>query len=264
MTTPTKPAAMIMNRLALVLLVASSCCFKATEAGEKPAGGKGAPKTGVTFSCDDAELKKLFDAAEKTCRRNVRSYGSMRILVEGGQYNGMWLETQPMGGYMWGKRDLQVAANNFLKFIEFQPKSGHWAGKLPYRVINNIPRDHDKLQGYCWPQPSWELYHALGRDKAFLRAVYDAMVGHDAWLWKNRDADGNGCLENRGHDTGEDGTTRFRYGTPYESMDVNHHLLPRPSGANPGITRGPDSARDSETSGLGALVPFPVREFRDS
>lgn len=59
------------------------------------------PKTGVTFSCDNAALQKLFDEAERKCLHNLKDFGADTVLVEGGGYEKIWLETQPMGGEMY-------------------------------------------------------------------------------------------------------------------------------------------------------------------
>ena len=36
------------------------------------------------------------------------------VLVEGGGYEKIWLETQPMGGEMYALRNLEAAKNNVL------------------------------------------------------------------------------------------------------------------------------------------------------
>lgn len=43
------------------------------------------PQTGVTFSCDDAALQKLFDEAERKCLHNLKDFGADTVLVEGGR-----------------------------------------------------------------------------------------------------------------------------------------------------------------------------------
>lgn len=67
------------------------------------------PQTGVTFSCDDAALQKLFDEAERKCLHNLKDFGADTVLVEGGGYEKIWLETQPMGGEMYWKRNMTAA-----------------------------------------------------------------------------------------------------------------------------------------------------------
>ena len=70
------------------------------------------PQTGVTFSGDDAALQKLFDEAERKCLHNLKDFGADTVLVEGGGYEKIWLETQPMGGEMYWKRNMTAAMNN--------------------------------------------------------------------------------------------------------------------------------------------------------
>ena len=47
-----------------------------------------------------------------------------RVLREGADFDGVWLETQPMGGEMYAKRDMEVALNNQLIFLENQRRNG--------------------------------------------------------------------------------------------------------------------------------------------
>ena len=71
------------------------------------------PRTGVSFTTSDAALQKLFDHAE-TCEaaNSVTFAPGLDLLVEGGHYNNVWLETQPMGGAMYGVRNMTLAVNN--------------------------------------------------------------------------------------------------------------------------------------------------------
>ena len=174
------------------------------------------PRASVTFSTDEAFLQRLYDAAEKVCRGNVVRYPhpfDMDILIEGSGYNGAWLETQPMGGQMWGKRDLRIARNNQVLFMLNQAPDG----QLAYR-INTDARKFGCLQGYCFPAPARELYFLLNKDREYLRRLYVALEGHDRFLWATRDADHNGCLEALSSgDTGEDASTR--YPDPKENPD---------------------------------------------
>ena len=42
------------------------------------------PQTGVTFSCDNAALQKLFDEAERKCLHNLKDFGAYTVLVGSG------------------------------------------------------------------------------------------------------------------------------------------------------------------------------------
>lgn len=88
------------------------------------------PQTGVTFSCDDAALQKLFDEAERKCLHNLKDFGADTVLVEGGGYEKIWLETQPMGGEMYWKRNMTAAMNNQLLFMRTQRADGRIAGRF--------------------------------------------------------------------------------------------------------------------------------------
>jgi hypothetical protein len=182
------------------------------------------PGTGVSFATSETFLQRLYDTAEKVSRSNVVRYPApfdMDILIEGSGYTGAFLETQPMGGLMWGKRDLLVARNNQMIFMLNQAPDG----QLAYR-INPEFRRFGSLQGYCFPTPAWELYFLLNKDREYLRRLYVALEGHDRFLYATRDNDNNGCLEAlRSADTGEDGSSRYPHDPAllpcfHESMDV--------------------------------------------
>jgi hypothetical protein len=182
------------------------------------------PATGVAFSTSEAFLQRLYNAAEKVCRGNVVRYPrpfDMDVLIEGSGYTGAFLETQPMGGLMWGKRDLLVARNNQMIFMLNQAPDG----QLAYRINPDFCR-FGSLQGYCFPTPAWELFFLLKRDREYLYRLYVALEGHDRFLYATRDNDNNGCLEAlRSADTGEDGSTRYPQDPAllpcfHESMDV--------------------------------------------
>ena len=72
------------------------------------------PATSVTFRTEDETIQRLYDTALRKCRRNLKHFGSHLVLVEGGGYEKIWLETQPMGGEMYAKRDVEIALNNIL------------------------------------------------------------------------------------------------------------------------------------------------------
>jgi len=182
-------------------------------------------ETGVTFKSGDAELKKLFDVAEAKAASNIQVYTpAYTVLVEGGGYPFVWLETQPMGGVMYAKRDIKIALNNILIFINNQRKDGHLAGMI-YNTSNNVWNMKDStsedgslglhfeaLQGLYLAQPSLELYYLLNHDQKYLDVIYSALELYDNYLWKYRDSDHDGCLETWGMtDNGEDHLERFRY-----------------------------------------------------
>jgi hypothetical protein len=187
-------------------------------------------KTGFAFKTADEELQKLFDAAMAKMKGNLVQFTpSMKVLVEGGGYANAWIETQPMGGEMFARHDVQVALNNQVVFMLGQREDG----RLPGMVIaddtviehgwDKNPREgyvwypkhqlassYEMFQGYCFPEPAWRMYFWAGKDKAYLRQLCAALEAHDAYLWRTRDSNGDGILETWCvWDTGEDGSTRL-------------------------------------------------------
>jgi hypothetical protein len=186
--------------------------------------------TGVSFHTTDVLLQHLFDTAESNEAGNVIQFTpTVKILVEGAGYNNAWLETQPMGGEMYAKRNVQVALNNQLIFMLAQRADGRLPGMVkPGEVVRksgqdqkhpawmtwlpkpDILADYEALQGYCFPDPAWKMYFWSGRNHDYLRKLYSVLETYDAYLWRTRDSNGDGLLETWCvEDTGEDNSTRF-------------------------------------------------------
>jgi len=168
-----------------------------------------APVAGVEFTTNDTVLQKIFDRAEKLALENVTFYGGRKVMIEGAHYRNMWLETQPMGGYMYAKRDLEIARNNIEIFIDYQREDGRFPGVIYNR--NGIPEpNYCQLQGLYLPRPAYDLYFLIGKDTAYLGRVYRALEKFDAYLWRTRDSDNDGCLESWCiYDTGGDHAIRY-------------------------------------------------------
>ena len=170
---------------------------------------KDLPATNVEFRTSDILLQNIYDEAAKKAKWNIEDFGKYKVLVEGGGYNNVWLETQPMGGYMYAKRNLAIARNNQLIFIDHQREDG----RLPGMITKNNGQLEPKygwFQGLCFPMPAFELYYWLEKDKSFLTRLYQSLKNFDHYLWQTRDSDNDGCLETWCiWDTGEDGCIRF-------------------------------------------------------
>ena len=163
----------------------------------------------IRFECDDAALQRLYDTAEARCRLNLKDFGGDRVLVEGGGYEKIWLETQPMGGEMYALRDMEAAKNNSALFMRCQRADGRLPGSIQC-VDGGIEPQFNKLQGFCFPDPALNLYYLLGRDPHWLDALRDCLAGFDGWLWRTRDVSGDGLLSAFCvYDTGEDNAVRY-------------------------------------------------------
>ncbi len=168
-------------------------------------------KTGVKFKCSSPELQALFDDCEKAATENIRKFGQYKVMQEGAKYNGVWLETQPMGGEMYATRDMETALNNQLIFMYYQHRNGKMPGMIRCSYPwNGITPHHDWMQGDFFTRSALRMYWFIGEDKEYLKLLYKALRDFEEYLWKYRDSDGDGCLESWCvWDTGEDNCTKI-------------------------------------------------------
>ena len=153
--------------------------------------------TNVKFTISDPIWQKVYDAAEEKARLNVLAFCSRPVLIEGGGYNGIWLETQPMGGEMYAMRNMEAAMNNQLFFMENIRADGRIPSVIRFTGDEKHPLDlmFSHFQGYCFPYHALNMYFLNGHDREYLEMLYDVLERFDAYLWKHRDSDGDGCLE---------------------------------------------------------------------
>ncbi len=189
------------------------------------------PQSGVSFHFADAQLQELMTRAETQAAANiVPMCPSMSALVEGGGYPHIWVETQPMGGEMYAKRNLRVALNNQLFFLLCQRGDGRLPGCIiptsrlqpdwwrdpVYRYSSaeweplGLVADFGQLQGNALPYPAFKMYYLAGKPEGYLQLLAECVEAYDAYLWKTRDPYNEGvlqiwCL----WDTGEDNCHRF-------------------------------------------------------
>ena len=163
----------------------------------------------VSFRTEDGLLQKLFDGAQEKLQGNIRDFSGRQVLIEGGGYEKIWLETQPMGGEMYAKRNMMAALNNQLLFMEHIREDGRLPGSIAL-LDDRIRPEFNKFQGFCFPAPALNVYYLSGKDPAYLDLLYDSLERFDAYLWRVRDSDGDGCLESWcRYDTGEDHALRY-------------------------------------------------------
>ncbi len=165
---------------------------------------------GVEFTGDNLKLQRIFNSILSANEKNLdRMEDGKKVLVEGDIWRGIWLETQPMGGSMYGKFDLEIARNNFDVVLD-----GQWEnGKLPALTRLKGPKGTHQAVGFNAPaQYGLDLYYLLNRDAAFLDKLENALTRYDAFLWEDRSINGNGVLVAYcTSDTGEDGQANTRY-----------------------------------------------------
>lgn len=179
------------------------------------------PKTSLSFSCADPAIQRLFDTAREKCRENLTFFGKDQVLVEGGGYEKIWLETQPMGGEMYAKQNLTAALNNQLLFMRCQRADGRLPGSIQGFNDGHVEAQFNKFQGFCFPWPALNMYYWIGEDGEYLLRLYECLRAFDAYLWRVRDADGDSILESWCvYDTGEDNALRYGDAPVYWTEDV--------------------------------------------
>lgn len=165
--------------------------------------------TNVEFRTSNIQLQLIFDSAEYKAKWNKADFGDYKVLVEGAGYLNVWLETQPMGGNMYAKRNVRRALDNQLIFMDHQREDGRLPGAISYSAGKTEGR-FGELQGNFLPIEAFEVYFWIGEDRSYLERLYKTLKNYDDYLWRHRDSNGNSCLEIWGSgDTGEDHSTRF-------------------------------------------------------
>lgn len=163
----------------------------------------------VTYQTKNELLQKLFDEASQKCQKNIVDFSGTKVLVEGAGYEKIWLETQPMGGEMYAKRNIEVGLNNQLMFMKHQREDGRIPGSIAM-IDGKVTPQFNKFQGFCFPEPALNMYYLAGLDREYLVSLYDTLKRFDDYLWANRDSDNDGCLESWCmYDTGEDHAVRY-------------------------------------------------------
>ena len=166
-------------------------------------------ETSVNFETSDRLVQKLVDTAEKKCLQNLKNFSGRTVLIEGGGYEKIWLETQPMGGEMYAKRNIEAGLNNQVLFMECQREDGRMPGSIAL-IAGKVTPQFNKFQGFCFPAHALNMYYLAGKDKDYLDLLYQTLEKFDAYLWRVRDSDGDGCLETWcKYDTGEDHAMRY-------------------------------------------------------
>ncbi len=166
-------------------------------------------ETSVAFQTSSELLQKLMDSAERKTLNNLKMFENRLVLIEGGGYEKIWLETQPMGGEMYAKRNMEAGLNNQLLFMEHQRPDGRLPGSIAL-INNQITPQFDKFQGFCFPSSALNMYYLMGKDEEYLTLLYLTLEKFDSYLWSTRDSDGDGCLESWcKYDTGEDHALRY-------------------------------------------------------
>ena len=168
------------------------------------------PRTYVQFHTLNDKLQQLYDTAVAKCLNNLNTFAGDQVLVEGGGYEKIWLETQPMGGEMYAKHNMTAALNNHLLFMRHQRDDGRLAGSIQGFPDGTLEAQFNKFQGFCFPWSALNMYYWIGEDRTYLDQLATCLERFDAYLWAVRDSNGDGLLESWcKYDTGEDNAIRY-------------------------------------------------------
>ena len=109
------------------------------------------------------------------------------VLIEGGVYDGIWLECGPLEGLVYGRYAPEVAKANHLVFFHHQRADGQlpcWVrfDRVGYAQIQMVV-----------PIAATALETAdLTQDESFLALAYESCRRWDQWLNRHRDTRGTG------------------------------------------------------------------------
>ena len=174
-----------MNKLYGTLLTALLLAALSVAAADSPSKSRALVRTGVSFRTSDADLQRLYDAAEAKAAANIVQFTpSMKVLVEGGGYPNAGSRRSRWAARCTPSATSQVALNNQVVFMLGQREDGRlpgmvisgdtvaqrgWDKKPPEGYVwmpeHDIAADFEMFQGYCFPEPAWRMYFWIGKDK---------------------------------------------------------------------------------------------------
>ncbi len=165
---------------------------------------------------DKNAVKTKYDESLKGLAGNTKKvfgYDSP-VLIEGGAYQGIWLECGPLEGLIYGRYRPELAKANHLVFFQHQRADG----QLPC-WIRSDRIGYSQIQMVV-PIAATALETAdLTRDESFLAAAYDSCASWDQWLSQHRNTRETGlCEAFCEYDTGHDNSPRFK-GLPKKCLD---------------------------------------------
>ncbi len=153
------------------------------------------------------KYKQALDGLAQNTRR-VFEY-DRPVLIEGGDYAGIWLECGPLESRVYGKHCPEAAEASHEIFFHYQRSDGY----LPCHVRSCGPGTSQIQMVVPIAATALETAQLTGNE-AFLQRAYDACVSWDQWLRRNRNTRETGlCEAFCEYDTGHDNSPRF-HGIP--------------------------------------------------
>lgn len=170
---------------------------------------------GVAFAALGGPLEARWREALAELDSCVRALGDgtgPAVLTEGPAYPGTWIEsTGSISAEVLTRFAPEVARATSEQFAALRRDDG----LLPYKVVDGGPGFTQIQIVTPFARTVWNHYLLTGhgdggRDREYLRTMFSAMTGMDAWLAQFRDTRGTGGVEAFGtFDTGHDMSPRF-------------------------------------------------------
>lgn len=174
-----------------------------------PAAAAEIEAAGIAFASEDEKLESAYRAAIDLVLASSRpSPAGGRMLIEGADYRGCWLEsTGTASAEVLSRFCPSLAESTFLSFALLARDDG----LIPYKITEAGPAYRQLQMVTPLARSVWNHSALRGTDAGFLRRMYEAMAANDAWIAARRDSRGSGCVEAFcTFDTGHDGSPRFR------------------------------------------------------
>lgn len=168
----------------------------------------GLAASGVVFAAVGGPLEERWRQATRELDACVRPIlGGAAVLNEGGVYRGSWIEsTATINAELLSRFAPEVTTDTHLLFAEHQRADG----MIPYKVTDAGPGFSQIQIVTPLARTVWNHYLLAGRDRHYLRRMYDAMARFDDWIATYRDTRGTGAVEAFcTFDTGHDLSPRF-------------------------------------------------------
>ncbi|WP_438350325.1 MGH1-like glycoside hydrolase domain-containing protein [Paenibacillus sp. FA6] len=162
----------------------------------------------VSFVAESDKLELVYyQAIRKLLDCIVPTLDKEPILHEGGIYFGCWLEsTGTINAELLSRFLPSVSEETYLSFAKYQREDG----MLPYKITKDGPSYRQIQLVTPLARCVWNHYQLHGKNKLFLRTMYDAMIKYDDWLVQYRNTRETGCVEAfSAFDTGHDLSPRF-------------------------------------------------------
>jgi hypothetical protein len=160
-----------------------------------------------SYNTTNTRWQSAYDHALTVLAANIRTLPRFNgpVLIEGSEYNGVWMECAPQEGLVYRKFRPDVARNNHLTFFALQREDG----QLP--ANNKLSESGFGQIQMVVPiaATAWELAEATA-DSELLEIAYRSCSRWDDWLLRYRNTRGTGLIEGFcTYDTGMDNSPRW-------------------------------------------------------